>query len=427
MKVGIVALFVAVPLNATLAQSNLLARAEWMAGCWELRVPNRVTLEMWMPPLGDVMLGASRTTVGTTTTEFEHIRLRADSGRLVYTALPSGQREASFPSISVADTLIVFENSAHDFPQRITYRRRGTDSLIAMIEGPGQSGPRRVTYAMRRASCTSIAPPAPPDTVVMGADLAPDGRHLVVARGAAPEFDLYLLAGDGTLVRRLTTTPNFDYQPRWSPDGRRIAFAGVRGRAQQVHTMNADGSELRELTNGSQNSEPAWSPDGQWIAFRSERDGNPDIYVMRADGSGQRALTTDARAETMPAWSPDGTQLLFSAVVDGRTHVFVMAADGSGQRQLSQSPTGHSRAAHWSPDGRQVVFSTNRDGNEEVYVMNADGSGAKNVSNHPAADLAMGWTRDGDILFLSTRDRAARDVYRMKPDGSGVVRVTRTP
>ena len=143
------------------AQSGPLARANWLAGCWELRAANRVTLEMWMPPLGDMMLGASRTTSNTATSEFEQLRLTVDGDRLVYTALPSGQKEASFPSITVSDTMLVFENRAHDFPQRITYRKRGADSIVAQVEGPGQSGvTRRIQFPMRRASCLTAVPPS---------------------------------------------------------------------------------------------------------------------------------------------------------------------------------------------------------------------------------------------------------------------------
>ena len=71
---------------AAAAQAGPLARVGWLAGCWELRAPNRVTLEMWMPPLGDMVLGASRTTVGTTTSEFEQLRMKTEADRVVYTS-----------------------------------------------------------------------------------------------------------------------------------------------------------------------------------------------------------------------------------------------------------------------------------------------------------------------------------------------------
>jgi hypothetical protein len=142
-------------------QANPIDRAAWLAGCWELRSGARVTLEMWMPPFGGLMLGASRTTVGTTAREFEHLRIAARGDTLVYTALPSGQRETEFRATTASADQLTFENRAHDFPQVITYRRVGADSIVARIEGPGPNNTvRGIDFRMRRASCTT--PPANP-------------------------------------------------------------------------------------------------------------------------------------------------------------------------------------------------------------------------------------------------------------------------
>ena len=108
-----------------------------------------------MPPDGDLMLGAGRTTVNGAVREYEQVRLTWENNHLVYTAHPSGQAEASFTSIEVSDSGFVVDNPAHDFPQRIYYRRRGTDSLIARVEGPGPSGPRGFDFAYRRVACTA--------------------------------------------------------------------------------------------------------------------------------------------------------------------------------------------------------------------------------------------------------------------------------
>lgn len=174
-------LLASLPFTASNAQSAPLSRAGWLAGCWELRAPNRVTLEMWMPPLGDLMLGSSRTTVGAMTREFEQLRLKAEGDRLHYIAVPSGQRETTFPSVELSDTALVFENTAHDFPQRITYRRHGADSLVASIEGPGPNGVRRVQFPMRRASCLAATPPSPPESIMTGVHLSrPSPGWLVI-------------------------------------------------------------------------------------------------------------------------------------------------------------------------------------------------------------------------------------------------------
>ena len=139
------------------AQGDGLGAVRWLAGCWELRIGNRVILEMWMPPGGggDLMLGASRTTVNGVVREFEQVRIAWKDNRLIYTANPSGQAEASFTSVEVSDSGFTVANPAHDFPRRIIYRRRGADSLVARIEGPGPNGTRGFDFPMRRVSCTS--------------------------------------------------------------------------------------------------------------------------------------------------------------------------------------------------------------------------------------------------------------------------------
>jgi hypothetical protein len=136
--------------------SSSLDDLRWMAGCWERRDAGRTTLEMWMPPDGNLMLGASRTVVGGSARAFEHLRIRATGDTLVYTALPSGQRETSFRGTSLTADGFTVENPAHDFPRRISYARRGADSLVARIEGPGPDGTTRgIDFPMRRIACAA--------------------------------------------------------------------------------------------------------------------------------------------------------------------------------------------------------------------------------------------------------------------------------
>jgi hypothetical protein len=171
-------------------------RAAWLAGCWELRTATRVVLEMWMPPTGDLMLGGSRTVIGGgVTREFEHLRIRARGDTLVYTAIPSGQREADFRSTSVTADAFVFENPAHDFPKKISYRRVTPDSVVARVEGPGPNNTTRgIDFPYRRVSCTAPSaappPPPPPDTVVIDAQLSPDARRMTLVRGVGHNWEV---------------------------------------------------------------------------------------------------------------------------------------------------------------------------------------------------------------------------------------------
>lgn len=139
--------------SAVAAQHRGAEPPGWLAGCWEQRQGARRSLEMWMPPEGGLMLGASRTTVDGRVREFEQLRLELTGDTLVYTAVPSGQPEASFRSVELAADRFTVANPGHDFPQRIGYRRLGADSLLAWIEGAGGDGVARIEYPMRRVSC----------------------------------------------------------------------------------------------------------------------------------------------------------------------------------------------------------------------------------------------------------------------------------
>lgn len=104
------------------------------------------------------MLGTSQTIRGDSTVEYEQIRIADRGTSVVYFAHPSRQQPAEFVAPSVSDTLAIFENPAHDFPQRVIYRKRGADSLIARVEGLRNGQLRGVNFPYGRVAC--VAAPA---------------------------------------------------------------------------------------------------------------------------------------------------------------------------------------------------------------------------------------------------------------------------
>jgi hypothetical protein len=135
---------------------DAVQRLSWFAGCWRRQIAGGASVldEQWMVPRGGVALGMSRTVRNDTiVVEFEQLRLFQRAGRAVYRAEPSGQVPAEFEAQSTSDTLVVFENAAHDFPQRIIYRKRGADSLIARIEGTMRGQARAADFSYARVRC----------------------------------------------------------------------------------------------------------------------------------------------------------------------------------------------------------------------------------------------------------------------------------
>jgi hypothetical protein len=132
-----------------------VADLSWMGGCWRQETAGRVIDEVWMAPAGGLMLGTGRTVANGRIAEYEFMQIREDAGRIVFTARPSGQQEASFTMVRGGPRDVVFENLAHDFPQRVIYRREA-DTLIGRIEGSQNGKTAAVAYPLRRVSCPAL-------------------------------------------------------------------------------------------------------------------------------------------------------------------------------------------------------------------------------------------------------------------------------
>ena len=136
-----------------LSQSPDLAALSWMSGCWRQESPSRTVDEVWMAPAGDAMLGMSRTVATGRMVDHEFLQIRLQEGRIVYVAKPARQPEATFTAATVSPREVVFENPAHDFPQRIIYRLQPHGDIAARIEGMQNGRPRGVDFRMKRVAC----------------------------------------------------------------------------------------------------------------------------------------------------------------------------------------------------------------------------------------------------------------------------------
>jgi Tol biopolymer transport system component len=114
---------------------------------------------------------------------------------------------------------------------------------------------------------------------------------------------------DGSDIKPLTEAGGNSLAPEWSPDGRRILFHRDLGRPEDkgICEMDPDGSNVRQLTSGYADTEPTWSPDGARIAFKR----GDNLFVMNVDGSDPRVLTSGVDWEGDLTWSPDGKSIVF--------------------------------------------------------------------------------------------------------------------
>ncbi|MGF6420314.1 hypothetical protein ABH900_003833 [Stenotrophomonas sp. AN71] len=131
----------------------------WLAGCWQLDGQPAGAGEQWSTLAGDTLLGSSRSLRDGRTVGFEFMQLRQhEDGRLVLTALPSGQHATDFNATRVDADEAVFENPANDFPQRIHYRRLDEQRAHARIEVAQDNPGQAIDFPMHRIACGGSAP-----------------------------------------------------------------------------------------------------------------------------------------------------------------------------------------------------------------------------------------------------------------------------
>lgn len=136
------------------AQTDPLAAMAWLAGCWEQTGREPGSVEQWTAPAGGLMLGMSRLMKGGRVAEFEFMQIRADAdGQLSFIAQPQGRPPTAFKLLRQTEAESVFENTAHDFPQRIRYRRDAADRLTARVEGLFKGQERGIDFPMQRGTC----------------------------------------------------------------------------------------------------------------------------------------------------------------------------------------------------------------------------------------------------------------------------------
>jgi hypothetical protein len=130
-----------------------IQQLSWLAGCWQQLTSTGATSdEIWMAPEGEMMLGMSRTVARGRVVEYEFMRIHSDGDSITFSATLPKQSETAFRMIEMDRRSVVFENRAHDFPQRVIYHLDG-DTLTGRIEGTQNGKPRSVDYPMRRTAC----------------------------------------------------------------------------------------------------------------------------------------------------------------------------------------------------------------------------------------------------------------------------------
>ncbi|MBW8305036.1 MAG: amidohydrolase family protein [Brevundimonas sp.] len=253
----------------------------------------------------------------------------------------------------------------------------------------------------------------------MSVDVSPDGRTLVFDMLG----DIYVMPVSGGEARAIASGVAWDMQPKWSPDGRHIAFTSDRAGGDNIWIMDADGSNPLQISKESFRllNQPEWTPDGQFIVarkhFTSARSlGAGELWMYHRTGGGGVQMTerrTPQKDTGEPAFSPDGRYLYFSDdATPGNT--FEYSKDVNGQiyiiRRLDREtgevdpyitgPGGSIRPTP-SPDGRSIAFIRRVRYQSVLYVMDIESGRETPVFSGHDRDLQETWAIHGVYPAIS--------------------------
>lgn len=292
---------------------------------------------------------------------------------------------------------------------------------------------------------------------VSDAQTSPDGKWVayvvtsVDMKENANDADVWLVSTAGGDPIRLTTSKKNDNQPRWSADGKKIAFISAREEKPQIFLISPFGGEAEKLTDSKSGVQSfQWAPDGNRIAFVATLEPTPEeekkqkdkddaqvidknfkfsrISIIDLNSKKARELVKGEYSASDPQWSPNGHRIAFvtnptpKADDGSSSDIWVIDVESGMQRKLTDND-GPDGAPRWSPDGRQIAYLS-RDrkngeiGQQRLMILSPEGGTPREVASlflyqpGPAK-----WSADGRTLYFSGGMRTTSQVFSVPAAG----------
>ncbi|MGE5251422.1 MAG: TolB family protein, partial [Bacteroidota bacterium] len=249
---------------------------------------------------------------------------------------------------------------------------------------------------------------------------------LIPVYGTPLEF----MQGLTPIAFQLTAIPTQTRTPRPTPEhGGRIVFTCTRGNYNQLCMINADGTDLQQLSSDQFSNDyyPSFSPQGNALLFASNRNGPFDIYLMLFSERSLIQITSGVGNVVSPDFSPDGGQIVFAnRPAEGPTSIWMVNRDGSDPHLFYAGPAPIVAVA-WSPDGKGIAYAMQVDVPNEyqVFVMNVDGSNQRRLTNGLSGiGGSLSWSPDGSAILIYAGPAGDKDIYRVNAATGAATQIT---
>ena len=215
---------------------------------------------------------------------------------------------------------------------------------------------------------------------------SPDGKKIAYLSFSNKKPTVYLLNLDTKKEKILGNFSGMSFAPRFSPDGEKIIFSLTKKGSSNIFIQKLENNEIIQITNNRHiNTSPSFSPDSKWIVFSSDRSGKQNLYIKKNDGDilkKAKRISFGPGSYATPVWSPRGDYIAFTKTYKNEFFIGLIKKDGSGERIIA---TGYlTESPSWSPNGRTLVFNkvskSNEKLNSSIFTIDITGNLEKKLN-----------------------------------------------
>lgn len=274
-----------------------------------------------------------------------------------------------------------------------------------------------------------------PTVTVTPAPTPPGGGFRQIAfastRGSGRYYQIYMMDANGNNVVRLTNTQAFDRDPHFAYDGKHLAFSSNRDSGTyQIFLLHLDSGETKQLTFGpNDKTNPIWKPDDRAVVFTLHQGDRQQLGMVNADGSEMRQLTSTYGENHAYSFAPDGNRIAYESAVNNRHEVFVMDLTTKKTEMLIQSGdlTSHGDPV-FCPTGRYLIFSSDfySPRIRQLYVYDLYNSRYHRLTKDDLDRDDPVYSPDGTLIAYIAQWEGVWNIFVMNADGTNVRNLTKS-
>ena len=255
---------------------------------------------------------------------------------------------------------------------------------------------------------------------------SPDGRSLAFIRYFSPFIrEIFVVPASGGQEPRQITFDNVRvYGVAWNFDSQKLFFTSYRAvNRLNLWQVSALGGEPQLIETGSKDLQSlAISPNGRTIAFVEE---TKDENIWQIESNSQpRPLVRSTLSDHTQQFSPDGAQIVFASDRTGNYEIWLSDAEGKNQRQLTDSPA-QAGSPRFSPDGKFIAYDAQIEGGSQIYIVPVSGGTPRRLTQAGKTNSLPAWSADGQWIFFRSNQTGSHQIWKIPAAGGEAIQITR--